>query len=161
MLTLFADASFSLNPRKAGYGAWAIHDSWERGYSFGGKLPLSLTNSTMAEVLAIAGAIEHLRRVQKWPKDTVMIQSDSHHALSALKGNLPNARVNNHKRHSVDFSLRSPCLSPLEREAVEYVAHATFGVQVYLRHIKGHTQGEGRNWVNALCDRLARKYANA
>lgn len=161
MLTLFVDASFSHQQGKAGWGAWAIHDSWDRGRTFGAKM-FGITNNTSAELIALGEAVRMLQERQWWPRDVVMLQSDSHHALSALSANLPNTRTKNHRKDSVAFSNKSPTLLPKEEEAIRVIKLATFGFQVYLRHIKGHTGvNKGRNWVNQQCDRIARQYMRA
>lgn len=161
MLTLFTDASFCHRTKAMGWGAWAIHDSWDRGRLLSGSTQGHVTNSGEAELGAILWAIEAYIHKGWWPSDTVMLQSDSHRALYVLYHLLNNAKVSNHK-DSIPFAKgrmdsSSASFTPFEREAALFIHKKTSGRQVWLRHVKGHKDGPGRQWVNRVCDSLARR----
>lgn len=163
MLTLFADASLHHETGAAGWGAWAIREGWPKGVIMGGPIKRKITSSTVAEMCALAAALWQLRAEDRLAEvKSFMLQSDSTEALSRLLCHLPNARISQHK------SIKQPDIRPLQndnkvgREAIDAIAEITFGKQVWLRHVKGHNgTGDGRSWVNEVCDRQAKRYMRA
>ena len=159
MITLFVDASHCPETHAAGWGAWAIQDGWEKGKVFGGRISKTVLNSSEAEVCAIVEAVRHLAARGLLKDNTLMVQSDSHRALQLFMMSLPHTKLRQHedsKDWSEDTVIRP---TPTEKWAIEMLTnnlgHFPF---LYVRHIKGHASGEGRNWVNRRCDAVAREH---
>lgn len=49
-------------------------------------------------------------------------------------------------------------LSPAETASLAVIQDAAGNRPIFLRHIKGHKSGTGRNWVNSQCDRVAKRH---
>lgn len=162
MLTLFCDASHCSRTLAGGWGAWAKRDGWEFGRVFGGPLDARPVNSAEAELAAIAKALTCLAADGDLePVKTIVLQSDSLAALSAVKA-LPLARWSrsDDKRDSGATPARVK-LSKRESASLAELSVAIGARSVFLRHVKGHKSGTGRNWVNSQCDRVARKHMRA
>lgn len=158
MITLFVDASHCPETHAAGWGAWAIQDAWEKGKVFGGRISKTVLNSGEAEICAIVEAVKYLKG-RSWLQDnTLMVQSDSHRALQLFMMSLPHTKIRQHA-DSKDWSNGPVAATPAEKWAIEMLTndlgHFPF---LYVRHIKGHASGEGRNWVNRRCDAVAREH---
>lgn len=157
MITLFVDASHCPNSHAAGYGAWAIQDGWEKGKVFGGRISKEVVNSGEAEVCGIVEAVKYLRAHKLMGDNTLMIQSDSHRALQLVILALPHTEIKQHK-DSKDWGMSNIRPTPAEQWAITQLTN-DLGLMafIYVRHIKGHSDGDGRNWVNRQCDRVARE----
>ena len=72
------------------------------------------------------------------PSDSILIQSDCEHALHCIDG-------------------KQPVMSLLQRRAMDYILDLAtkYHIRVVSKHIRGHQDGGGRNWVNRRCDYLA------
>lgn len=158
MITLFVDASHCPNTLAAGYGAWAIKDGWEKGKVFGGRISKEVLNSGEAEVCAIVEAVKYMRVRGFLEDSTLMVQSDSHRALQLFLMALPDAQIRQHA-DSKNWVPGPVSATPTEKWAMEALTrdlgHFPY---LYVRHIKGHASGEGRNWVNRRCDAVAREH---
>lgn len=161
-ITIFADASFCPKTRAAGWGAWAKRDGWQAGRFFGGPLRREITNSTQAEVCAMASALWRLNQdALIADAHTFVIQCDNVAALAAIR-RLPNSGwTRSDDRRDADLAVRRGELAPIEQEAVEAIETIAQGRPIWLRHVKGHVSGTGRNWVNRQCDAEARRHMQA
>jgi ribonuclease HI len=136
-VSVFADASWCHRTGAGGWGGWA--KSNRKTVADGGQL-LGAASSGEAEAMAAANAVwlAFARGVASHG-DRLVIATDCEAVVRLL-------------------NLRSP-RTPAETLALDYVAsvcaarNATFEA----RHVKGHRPWLGRrNWVNDLCDGLAR-----
>jgi hypothetical protein len=88
--------------------------------------------------------------------EAIMLQSDSHRALQLFLVKFPNAEVRNHA-DSVPFVRTSMYPSPAEVSAQEELHRDLLRMKwLFVRHVKGHASGDGRNWVNRKCDEIAK-----
>lgn len=158
MITIFTDASHCPNTNAAGWGAWAKRDGWPQGIVIGGPIRTEVLNSGEAEIAAMANALSRLVKEDLLPVgQTIMLQADSHRALQVVAGAIPEAKVHQHA-DSVPWTGTAICLSPLEKRAAAVIKEMTAGRTIYLRHVKGHRGGGGRNWVNRTCDQIAKTH---
>lgn len=171
LVTLFTDASVRHTLSAAGWGAWCRGDN-RQSRTFSGMLgapgPDGRTvftgHSNTAELLAVTHAMEALHRSDYLvpADDVVMVQSDCLGALAILGTHL-NARFSSHPEGSQFLPRRQKGLIRLEKAAVARIENVLKerGMSLVVRHVKGHTEGDGRNWVNRECDRLANLAAEA
>lgn len=118
---------------------------------------MSPLNSSEAEIAAMAAALQTLADGDCLTFDTVMLQSDNLRALQLVRQTLPSCRITNHSE-SAAIPTNQLYPSPLEKKALRII-HAILGqLQVYVRHVRGHQHGEGRNWVNRTCDDIAKRH---
>lgn len=159
ILTLFCDASHCSRTLSAGWGAWAKREEWERGRIFGGPLTGKPANSTEAELAAIANALQQLAGSGDLVGiKALMIQSDSLAAL-AIVMSLPTAAWSrSDDRRDSGAAPTKQRLSASDKAALATIRDAAGGRPIFLRHIKGHKSGTGRNWVNGQCDRVAKRH---
>lgn len=162
MVTVFADASHCPFTKAAGWGAWAKGEGWKSGITFGGPIRAQVKNSAEAEIAAMTNAIVRLYNGGQLDGATViMLQSDCLRALQLLLMALPQARPSDHKDGAQVLPQKlNP--SPLEDKALGIAREVLSECQsVLVRHVKGHREGGGRNWVNRACDSIAKKHMNA
>lgn len=158
MITLFVDASHCSQTLAAGWGAWAIADGWDHGRTFGGQHKRRVLNSGEAEVWAMAEAIHHMKTRGWLTDDALMIQSDSHRALQLFLVKFPNAEIKNHTDSKPFVRPSSLYPSPAESAAQEDMYRDLLTMKwLFVRHVKGHASGDGRNWVNRKCDEIAKQ----
>ena len=154
-LTLFVDAGHCGQTNAAGFGAWVKGDE-RTALTFGGPLNVTARSSNEAELCGIARACHELRhRGYLVPTDKLlMIQCDNTAALGALL-KIKGTTINNHAASAAVFPRQN--LSDLDKLAISRIKDfvAQTGLQLCVRHVKGHSRGDGRNWVNRECDRLA------
>ncbi len=160
LLTLFADASFCPKSRAAGWGAWAIRDGWPAGRFMGGAFRREIHNSTEAELCGLASAIWHLEQNALLSEvGAFILQCDNVAALGTIGHRLPGARWSAQcDARDVAAHFRKSKLRPLEDEAIQAIRQVVLARPVWLRHVKGHVSGTGRNWVNQKCDDEARRH---
>lgn len=154
-VTIFADASCFHLTGKAGWGAWAKGDD-RKSASWGGPLEFH-EDVAVLELRALANMIEVLieNRYLVEADRAVMLQSDSTTALGLIKRHIPSSVESRH-REGVAITNRKKPNPPGSDVELARIAKMLSGRMVILRHVRGHTQGEGRQWVNRLCDRLAK-----
>lgn len=163
-MTLFVDASHCPTTKAGGLGAWCKKDGWDRGYAFGGTLERICRNSTEAELLAIAQAVEFLQNHGEFDHVTyLMIQSDCLHALHGIVkyGSFDVASLKNERDASVREGVQQA--SPKYQDLAVRIDAATRKAQLrVVRHVKGHQEGRSsRSWVNEQCDALAKQHMRA
>ncbi len=151
-MTIFADASFCQSGA-AGWGVWAKRDGWEKGKLFSGAFRQKMPDICTAEISALANGIY---AALEDDITIVMLQSDSVDALRAVKSAVI-SRIKPAPGSTVDVRGEFTPRNEQDRAALEIIKTKLSGKIVELRHVKGHSRGGGRSWVNHQCDRLARE----
>ena len=158
--TVIADASLCGETKLAAWGAWIKVDG-KPSQVFSGQLRNRMGNSTDAEICALANALAKGVSTALIPPGTeVMLQSDSTQALGLLKKLVPNVTVRQHKDSAELATFRKPQLcGGVRAEAAGVITKlvAEHSLALVLRHVRGHTPGSGRQWVNRLVDAEAKK----
>lgn len=156
VVTIFADASFHPQTRLSARGAWIKADAAE-AITHGGAFTLQMDDATHAELAALANALT-VAHAAGFLIGPALLQSDSLHALSMIMMTIPAARDYRHKK-----GLQVPMWrKAVPRSHMPMIRHmqriqAETGIALLLRHVKGHRPGGGRNWVNNLCDQIAKE----
>jgi ribonuclease HI len=156
MITVFADASVCNQTKASGWGAWYIADGLEAVLT-GGAFQNFTADVTAAELEALANALAHAEQTGALSSNqqVVMLQSDSVGALSVVRQKM-RARDSRHANGvRVPFQKKQP--NERQSAAVDVIAEiiGRNALRVVVRHVRGHTKGRGRRWVNRQCDRLA------
>lgn len=157
MITVFVDASHCPHTRAAGWGAWAKGDGWDRGITCGGPIKVTTNNSSEAEIAAMAAALQVLADGDCLTFQTVMLQSDNLRTLQLIYQTLPSCRISNHAE-SAAIPTSKLHASPTEKSALRIIHAILHQFNVFVRHVRGHRQGDGRNWVNRTCDDIAKRH---
>lgn len=146
----------------SGWGMWAKGDGRD-SITASGRIAVYHPSSDCAELDAIASGLTYLSESgYLLPSDRlVMVQSDNIVALGAVATAL-GAAERRHENGAAIHRRRKPLLphhaAAIARNRTVTDAH---NLCLTVRHVRGHTNGEGRQWVNRLCDRLARQGAVA
>lgn len=161
-LTMFSDASIFPDRRRSGWGFWIKGDGRD-SLSAGGPLKVFHDSSTVAELEAMANGLARARVTGYFRPDDriIMLQTDSTEALSCLLHVRPTIEISQHEA-SAPVNRRKKPLDARREAAVKAVLREIDGqgLTPIIRHVRGHKAGNGRNWVNRLCDRLAKDGAN-
>lgn len=162
MVTVFADASHCHQTLAAGWGAWAKGDGWERGLTFGGPIKAAVANAAEAEMAAMANAVVRLHNNGKLDGiKRVMLQSDCLRVLQLILQAFPRADPSDHKDGAAVISTRL-LPSPMESKGLAVICEVLSDCPTILvRHVRGHQNGDGRQWVNRVCDDIAREHMRA
>lgn len=165
MITLFADASFCPKTGAAGWGSWAIRDGWPKGKFNGGPLRREVPSSTTAEICALAAALwQHDKDGDLNDVKVFMLQSDNTAALRAVRGRIERSGWSA-SRDDRDVQAIGPTKhrsrAAIEIQALNAINDIVGSRFVWLRHVKGHSSGTTRAWVNEQCDREARRHMQA
>lgn len=158
LLTLFVDSSLCQQTRVGGWGAWAIRNDWPEGKLFGGRFSQSTApkSSREAEMCGIANALVALQKLNSLDDvERVMIQCDCLSALELIGGRIDQVTVSSHDAGCVVHP-RMMRASDLEIAALASIEKV--GKPLILRHVYGHRKGGGRQWVNTMCDQIARNH---
>lgn len=156
-VTIFADASLCPKTKAGGWGAWMKRNGGD-SFEAGGQLRDLAPTSSHAEACALANAIHiGIRQGHLQKGDRVLLQSDNLAALCAIAAIVPGALISDKGGAAVTVGKRSklknePCIQSIRRLAID------MDLTVVVRHVRGHQQGDGRNWVNRRCDELAKIY---
>lgn len=158
-VTVFADASHCPRTKAAGWGAWAKGDGWERGQTFGGQIKATVMNAAEAEMAAMANALARLHnRGELAGLQRVMLQSDCLRVLQLILQAIPRAEPSNHK-DGAPVEPQKLATSPMEKRGLEIIVDVLQDCPtILLRHVRGHRPGEGRQWVNRVCDDIAGRH---
>lgn len=162
--TLFSDASYDHHTKAAGWGAWCKTDDMQFGQTFGGGFTRVIPNASVAELCGIHNALRYaLQNYLIVETHNVMIQCDSTDALTLIYSYVPAVGISPHphvKRVPIIRSRRR--MLDIEQEAIDRIKKlvSTFELRLVLRHVKGHKKGDGRNWVNRECDKIAKRHMN-
>lgn len=164
-VSIFADASFCQQTGSAGWGGWMVGGGL-RAQTAGGPLRERCLTSHEAEALALANAL-HVAKARGYLRHgmLVMLQSDCAPVLSHLRRRLPST-VDAPMASIVDGiscpQAKKPPSPAIARamEAIAAMAEA-LDLRFVVRHVRGHqggdaSTGQGRNFVNRGCDRLAK-----
>lgn len=152
LLTIFVDASYCQKTKVAGYGSWAKRRDWAIG-RFGGGTVEGCKDAAEAELRAIAHALEAVEMAAD--VECIMIQSDCLRALHLIRILVPDAYA------SFQYGTAPIPTAPIapsnhERDSLHRIRDV--GRRIMLRHVKGHKEGDGRQWVNAQCDKVAKDW---
>ena len=158
-LTVFADASFHSETGAAGWGAWIKGNGMERGATQGGGIRVEVRGAIEAEVIALVNAMAFAAaRDHMTAGMTVLVQSDCLAALESLRLVLDARDHPIAGGHSVNRA-KQLCKQLEGSSALDFVQAlvSRLDVAVLVRHVRGHSKGPGRNWVNRHCDQLAKR----
>jgi ribonuclease HI len=162
-VTLIADASFDPRTKAAGWAGWA-KTAGRDSIIYAGAFKIAPICSAEAELFAIVnvmhiavaeGLIEH--------GSEVLVQSDCADALAVIRKIVPSAIDRKH-RDGVPVPVRRRKLpSPQSDRAAATIARLVdeMGLSLAVRHVRGHKEGPGRQWVNRQCDMAARRAMRA
>jgi ribonuclease HI len=136
---MFADASHDSDTQACGWAWWLASNRGKVGGQ--GHELLPVLNSSVAETLVIfRGLTEACRQGYIHPGDNVLIQTDCHATICAIKG----------KRSSITEEEK------VFADGIKALQIA-LGLVIKMRHVKGHTAGECRRTrSNNMCDERAR-----
>lgn len=161
--TIFADASFCPRSKAAGWAMWAKTGGLDALVA-GGPIKVPCALSWEAEACALANAVSTAHRYGYLGADgeAVMLQSDCLRTLSMLLTHVPGTVERRHEDGAAIPGIRLRFLSAVEVEALDVIQACACeaGVSLILRHVRGHTTGAGRQWVNRQCDRIAKQHMN-
>jgi ribonuclease HI len=157
--TIFADASYDDRNKAAGWAAWIKADGRASAMASGAFKALPSTSSD-AELLALANAVYSANRLGMIDDGAeILLQSDCLHALSIVLWAIPGAIERRHQNSAPIARYKQPRLKDDARKAVEVIRAivAARGLKIACRHVRGHTEGAGRQYVNRAVDAAARK----
>jgi ribonuclease HI len=164
-VTIITDASFCPASRAAGWAAWIKADGRDSALVSGPFTKIAPVSSGEAEFFAVANALfKAVKDGFVGERDKVMIQSDCVAVLEAMLWGLDCQE----SQHPNGCGLNRPrtrpalCAGGGEKALTTIGAMAApLGLELVVRHVRGHTSGGGRQWVNRACDRAARKAMEA
>ena len=158
LLTLFVDSSLCQQTKAGGWGAWAIRRDWCEGRLFGGRFGRETApgSSREAETCGIANALAALRKTGGLDDvERVMIQCDCLQALELIGGRLDQVTVSD---HDAGCAVHPKLMRATDLEMAALASIEKVGKPLILRHVYGHRKGGGRQWVNTMCDQIARNH---
>ncbi len=161
-VTIFSDASYCARTKAGGWGCWVKTDRASAVIK-GGAFRDPPRDSLAAELMGIANALVVTRNAGWLCGSWVMVQCDSLNALQIVR------RATGAEDSPADGGLPTPVIRrmPPKRPDLAAIADAIKGVMgsqgttIVVRHVRGHQQGEGRQFVNRLVDQTARKAMKA
>ncbi len=161
MVTIIADASYCPTSRAAGWAAWIKADGRDSALVSGPFTKIAPASSGEAEFFAVANALFKAAKdgfIRQG--DRVLIQSDGMAVLEAMLWGLECKE----SRHPDGCGLSQPRSKPSLAKGSGEIALTTIGgiaaklkLKLFVRHVRGHTSGGGRQWVNRACDGAARQ----
>lgn len=156
--TIFSDASLCPHSGAAGWGVWI--KSSIGTHEAGGKFKSPPRSIDEAELYAIANAVYRANSIG-WFKSTAMLQSDCMTALAIIKFAVPHVKERPHGAgmHIARRYWRDE-VPAYAKDAVAILTELVKGKTLLIRHVKAHTRGSGRLWVNNRCDEIAKKHMN-
>ncbi len=157
--TIFADASYDDRNRAAGWAAWIKADGRASAMASGAFKAMPSTSSD-AELLALANAMHSANRLGMIEDGAqILLQSDSVYALSIVLWAIPGSIERPHENSAEIVRCKKPKLKDDAKKAVEVIRAivAARGLKIACRHVRGHTEGAGRQYVNRVVDAAARK----
>jgi ribonuclease HI len=159
-VTIFADASVDARTGAAGWGAWIKADGID-SISHLGSLREAITDVSRAELYAIANALV-VARACKVLSGHVLVESDCAHALAMLLKAFPGA-IDNPAAGGLRVGPRRRGIPSEAKPAIKIIRAivAENRITLAVRHVRGHRPGDGRNWVNRACDKIARRHMRA
>lgn len=159
-LTIFADASYCVKTKSAGWGAW-LKRTGHLSRTAGSPVRQKVLRSTGAEIIAIVNSIFAARAAGLlFNEDVVMVQSDCVQALGMVLAHSPGSSTRQHKDGSVVTPCRWKSMTKEDRAAIIVLNSivSEMSLQLIVRHVAGHKSGDGRQWVNRTCDKIAKAH---
>ncbi|GHB33751.1 hypothetical protein GCM10007094_23250 [Pseudovibrio japonicus] len=157
-VTVFTDASLSHHNKSCGYGFWAKGDGRPAVHG-GGPFQAFHGCIEVNELKALANAMSALSADQYFSASdkVILLQSDSVPALACLLQFDSSIQINSHKASAEIKPQRKP-MKKIHRRISALIVEtaAQHNLELTLRHVRGHQKGDGRNYVNRLCDKLAK-----
>jgi ribonuclease HI len=161
-VTIFSDASYCA---KSNIGAWAcwIKTDGASAVVKGAAFREPTRDTLAAELMGIVNALA-ITKTAGWMLDAkVMIQCDSVNALQIVRHALGAADS------PAPGGLATPLPKRLPKKRDDLAAIATVlqsvvdqqGATIIVRHVRGHQEGKGRQYVNRLVDQTARRAMRA
>ena len=158
--TIISDASWCHHSGAGGWAAWAKADGSDSVIWSGSFDKRAPTTAGEAELFAIANAL-HQADASGMLEDgaQIMLQSDCVYALGCVLFWVKTAVESKHKDGATITRPRKPKFSDNVKAALTRIGVIVSkrGFILSLRHVRGHTDGGGRQWVNRQCDLAARK----
>lgn len=158
-VTIFADASHDAKSRVAGWAAWIKADN-RASIMCGAAMKKTIASTIEAELCALANALALARlRGVLAAGSVVMIQSDCAVALSIIRGKIAGV-VDRPALGGIAVNpARRTKLTSAQLAAVNVIREIaeTLKISIITRHVRGHQNGPGRQWVNSQVDRIARQ----
>ena len=156
--TIMTDASLCGQTGAAGWAAWVKSDTSTVSRTWSGALKVTPNSSAEAELFAIANGL--LMAAKSGALDgvaEVMLQSDATNALGWIVRLVPSAAISAHA-NSAPVSIPGVKPTPNVEAAIAVICKVSdrLGLKLTCRHVRGHTFGDGRQWVNRKCDELAK-----
>ena len=132
-------------------------DVWGNALTFGGKIPLQVTNNSEAEIMAITYAASALHAKGLFDDMVeVILQCDSMRALQLIRSQLPNVLVKEDSR-AVELTKSEP--SVVEKVALDALRGCfDEAIQVYVHHVRAYGRGNQNEKTSRKCDWIARKF---
>jgi len=158
-VTIFADASHDAKSRVAGWAAWIKADN-RASILCGAAMKKTIASTIEAELCALANALALARlRGVLATGSVVMIQSDCAVALSIIRGKVEGVTDRPALGGIAVNPARRTKLSSEHLAAVNVIREIaeTLEISIITRHVRGHQNGSGRQWVNSQVDRIARR----
>ncbi len=140
LISVFADASYDDATKTGGWGAWVKCARGKKEAS--GAFKVAVPSNLVAEMLAAANAIWLALKLAE-TGDHLLVQSDCMAVIDLF---------NLAKPHGGKQELQRRIKAVVETWCKEA------GVTFSFRHVKGHTSGATRHWVNNFCDENARRH---
>lgn len=156
-VTIFADASVDPKTKVAGWACW-IKANGAESIIRGAPLKKPVVDSTEAELSALANAVAVAAAVGVL-SGHVLLQSDSADALSCILWGVKGA-IQSPARDGYSFQRRRRAPRKEYHAAIAAIDNARrkTGITIAVRHVRGHQEGDGRQWVNRKCDEVAKRF---
>lgn len=104
--------------------------------------------------MALTLGVEAIRE-KGWLPAQLMLQCDNMRPLRVIQENVGAWESRHVEGKGILHGAAR--LNDLERNEVNRLRDLTKGCKLIVRHIKGHSSGRGRYWVNRECDRVAKE----
>lgn len=158
--TIIADASFCQTTKASGWGAWMVRSGLQ-AQSYGGPIKATVSGICDAEILALANALFIAERDQYAQSGSlVLLQSDSLVALGQIMRVVPSCQDKPHPKEGlkVNRAVRNIIRGDASDGLLFILTTVErLDLKLFVRHVRGHQEGGGRQWVNRRCDELAKR----
>lgn len=159
-VTIFSDASVCVKTRAGGWGAWMIR-SGHTAIEAGGQFHDLPKDSSDAEAMALCNALHHgLIMEMVRPGEVAMLQSDNLACLATIAALVPGCFIS-HGGGATFVPARQGRLMKNPALLVIRDMVRSHDLKVVVRHVRGHQDGDGRQWVNRRCDEIAKTHMRA
>lgn len=159
--TIISDASYDHRADVAAWAGWVRADG-RSARMFSAPIKRKIANSTQAEICAIANTLAAADAAGLIDDGMeVMLQSDCTVALGWVLKLVPGVTERRHADSVAVTKVRKQkgmIGIPTEAAAVIAKIAAARGLIITVRHVRGHKAGDGRQYVNRLVDKAARKH---